>query len=208
MNQRVPLVGQGRPLFVSYIAMQRLGENVWAACHKKVEQLVPDANGKHVNRLVSQRPSRRWIIKTGKGILQVNPISSAWRAHMSAYHTLCALQPHGARAGHVSLLGTPKSQCMPCHTYFHAAEPIIAAFGSLPCPCRPCDRLLPPFMHADGSTVTSRLKTCALEVVLMMRLSSTPSTLALPKQHMVCCRQQRAPHMPCTVTACLRTCRS
>ena len=87
--------GGGEPLCISFIAMQRLGESVWAACHKYVETELREPDGTVTMHRVHQRPSRRWIVDTGKGILQVRDAAYTC-LHMPhvAVRTCCKLAAH------------------------------------------------------------------------------------------------------------------
>lgn len=65
---------EGKPVYVSYLAMQRLGQSIWSFCQLKQETMVHKATtGHEVTQKVHCQPSRNSIVLAGVGMLQVWP---------------------------------------------------------------------------------------------------------------------------------------
>lgn len=69
----VPSTSDGKPVYVSYIAMQRLGDSIWTCCHRTQQsKVINKKTGREEVRAVSYQPTREVVIFAGLGMLKVS----------------------------------------------------------------------------------------------------------------------------------------
>lgn len=78
----VPNNPKGKPVFVSYLAMQRLGDSIWSCCHRVQERIVRNkVTGREEIKMVSYQPSRESVVFAGTGMLQVSSTTTFWSSN-------------------------------------------------------------------------------------------------------------------------------
>ena len=75
LHKLVPNTPEGKPVYVSYMAMQRLGDSIWTCCHRMTQRTVYNAaTGREETKTVPYQPSRDSVVFAGLGMLKVRGI--------------------------------------------------------------------------------------------------------------------------------------